>query len=297
MHVLTSDTERLRPPPVDTIVQRLAVARKAVTRRVNLLLGRPGSPEAATLSSMLRSLRDKAQARSSTQVATVGIALANAALASSEEINDALVYAGLQPLGEWQVPDRELNAAYGASGFGLCTSYTDPFRCAEEESGFGSGDVVLHLDYTSKTLAANTARISTARQTYSTTWLVHWGLGRDGAVLREKEGYYWDEVRRCIQALVMAEKKPYTRLLLTGDRAEDKKFREVVKDALRNPGITNHEQADDSRADLIFAVARGAAEFQWRRQRGWLDCAEPQQCIQAENQKNQENRGAQRLEL
>jgi hypothetical protein len=31
----------------------------------------------------------------------------------------------------------ELNAAYGAYGFGLCPSYTDPYKCEEEEAAFG----------------------------------------------------------------------------------------------------------------------------------------------------------------
>jgi hypothetical protein len=42
----------------------------------------------------------------------------------------------------------ELNAAYGAYGFGLCPSYTDPYKCEEEE------------DYTSKTLSANTVDLN-----------------------------------------------------------------------------------------------------------------------------------------
>jgi hypothetical protein len=48
----------------------------------------------------------------------------------------------------------ELNAAYGAYGFGLCPSYTDPYKCEEEEAAFGEEDMVPQLDYTSKTLSA-----------------------------------------------------------------------------------------------------------------------------------------------
>jgi hypothetical protein len=54
----------------------------------------------------------------------------------------------------------ELNAAYGAYGFGLCPSYTDPYKCEEEEAAFGEGDMVLHLNHTSKTLSANTVDLN-----------------------------------------------------------------------------------------------------------------------------------------
>ena len=84
----------------------------------------------------------------------------------------------------------ELNAAYGAYGFGLCPSYTDPYKCEEEEAAFGEGDMVLHLDYTSKTLSANTQWISTARSTFTRTKFVDWNLGRDEAIQWPEEIQY-----------------------------------------------------------------------------------------------------------
>jgi len=84
----------------------------------------------------------------------------------------------------------ELNSAYGAYGFGLCPSYTDPYKCEEEEAAFGEGDMVLHLDYTSKTLSANTQWISTARSTFTRTKFVDWNLGRDEAIQWPEEIQY-----------------------------------------------------------------------------------------------------------
>jgi len=39
-------------------------------------------------------------------------------------------------------------------GSGLCRSFTDPYACEAEEEEF-NGDVVLHLDFTKRTLAVN----------------------------------------------------------------------------------------------------------------------------------------------
>lgn len=112
---------------------------------------------------MLNALRSETETRLSTSIATVGIAYPNGAALSVEETNDALVYTGFKKLHEWPAANKELNAAYGAYGFGLCPSYADPYDCEEEEEAFGEGDVVLHVDYTTKTLAVNTTWIATAR--------------------------------------------------------------------------------------------------------------------------------------
>jgi hypothetical protein len=158
MQGFDSNPNRLDPPPLDTIAQRLNFAWKALKRRTNLLLGRPGSPNGAMLGSMLASLRNETESRLSISITTVGLAFPNSALESRDEVNDALRYAGLNPLDPGQVPDRELNAAYGAYHSGLCPPYTDPYRWeeGEEESAWVNGDMVLHLDHTSKTLSGNT---------------------------------------------------------------------------------------------------------------------------------------------
>lgn len=280
MQDLTSHPNRLDPPSLDTPSQRLAFAWKAMRRRANLLMGRPGTPNAATLSAMLSSLRSEAESQLSTTITSVGIAIANAALASHEEINDAMSYAGLKTLDEFQVPDGQLNAAYGAYGFGLCPSYRDPYKCEEEEDAFGDGDSVLHIDFTSRTLAANTALISTARSTYATTKFANWELGRDAAAQWATEASYWNAVAAAVQDLVTTAQQPYTQLLLTGDRANDETFLDVVRDALRGSGVPNTLSMSQAQMNLTFVPSRGVAEFQQRRQQGWLKCVQPKHCSQ-----------------
>ena len=281
MQDFTTHPNRLRPPLLDTLSQKLNFLRKKLERRVNLLLGRPSTPNAATLSSMLTSLRFETESRLSTPITTVGIALPNAALESLEEINDALSYASLNKLGEERIPDRELNSAYAAYGYGLCSSYTDPYKCEEEEEVFGLGERILHLDYTNKTLAANTGRISSARETYAETTFADWKLGRDEASQWEKESDYWEAVKSRIRDLATTAKRPYTQLLLTGERAADENFLEVLKDAFSGSNLGNQVEARREEMDLTFVVARGAAELQRRRQQGWLGCVQPMYCSES----------------
>lgn len=278
MQYFTTHPNRLDPPPLDTIAQQLSFVRKALKPLTNLLLGRPGSPNAVTLSSMLTLLRSETESCLSTSISTIDIAFANTAFPSREEVNDALSYTGLKKLGKWQIPDGELNAAYGAYGFGLCSSYTDPYKCEEEEAAFGEGDVVLQLDYTSLTLSANAQWISTARSTYATRKFLDWKLGRNEATQWPEESDYWNTVKLRIHDLVTAAGRLYTQLLLTGDRSEDKTFLEVVKDALCGSELGDQVEVSKKKMDLIFVVARGAAEFQRRWQRGWLGCVQPKHC-------------------
>jgi hypothetical protein len=276
MQDFTTHPDRLDRTPLDTIDQKLNYAWKSLSRRANLYLGRPGTTNAATLSSMLTSLHSEAKTRLNISITTVGIAFANSAQVSLEEINDALTYAGLQSLGKWQVPDRELNAAYGAYGFGLCSSYTVPYKCEEEEAAVGDGNIVLHVDFTSKTLAANTDCISSARSTYAKTNFVDWRLGRDEAVHWAEENDYWNALETRIRDIAKQARRQYTQLLLTGDRANDEKFLEVVKDALGGSKLV--EPLETNKMDLTYVVASGAAVFQRRRQCGWLGCVQPKHC-------------------
>ena len=161
---------------------------------------------------------------------------------------------------------------------GLCPSYTNPYRCEEVENAFGAGDVVLRVDYTTKTLAANTAWISTAGATYATREILDWELGRDEASRQVKESTYWADVGRRIREVVVAARRPYTQLLLTGERAEDERLLEVVQNALWGFVLANKFQAGKTQVDSTFGVARGAADFQRKRQQGWLGCVQPQYC-------------------
>jgi hypothetical protein len=90
MQDFTTHPNRLDPPPLDTLAQRLSFAWKALKRRTDLLLGRPGFPNAEILGSMLKSLRTETESRLSIPITTIGIAFPNSALESREEVNDAL---------------------------------------------------------------------------------------------------------------------------------------------------------------------------------------------------------------
>lgn len=284
MRQYTEHPDRLDPPLIDTPQQKLQALWTFLCRHLNLLLGYPATNDTAVISEMLKSLRLATEAHLGLPVATVGLAAPRSTHLSLDEINDALVYAGLEKAGSGPGHplrlSEELNAAYGAYGYGLCPSYKDPYLCEAEEDQFGEGEVVLHLDYTNHTLAANVDWIKSARQTGAQVRFVDWELGMEGKEKFEEDDLYWSAVRQRIRDLTMTAKRPYDRLLLTGERANDEKFLKVVKDGLsgirageRLPAVTA-----DALVDPLFVVARGTAEFQRRWQQGWFECVQPRGC-------------------
>jgi hypothetical protein len=71
---------------------------------------------------------------------------------------------------------------------------------------------------------------------------------------------------------------PYNQLLLTGDRAKDETFLDVVKDTLWELGMGDEVEVRKRQMNPVFVVARSAAEFQRRRQWVWLGCVQPERC-------------------
>jgi hypothetical protein len=107
---------------------------------------------------------------------------------------------------------------------------------------------------------------------------VDWKLGRDEATHWLEERRYWDAVKLRIRDFAIAAVRPYSRLLLTGDRAKDETFLQSVEDAFWDMGLGDLVEGRRRDMDSGFLVARGVAEFQRKRQRGWLGCVQQKYC-------------------
>jgi len=282
MQYMTTSPNRFERPPIDTRVQRWNYAKNELKRRfkrrLNLLLGGPGTPEAGILSALIASLHSAVERHLAIPCTIAGIAMPSNALLSGEEVHDALIYAGLKEPGEYNYPDGELNTAYGALGLGLCTSYTEPYMCEKEEAAFSDGDMVLQLDYTNKTLAAATDYILTARSTLPSRHFSDWDLGYDHAADGTDKNSYWNAVRLRIQEFAAASRRPLSQLILTGEQANNPMFLKTVKDALGDTKIMTQLKGDNQKLDFTFLVSQGVAELQRRRQQGWLRCMQPKHC-------------------
>jgi hypothetical protein len=182
---------------------------------------------------------------------------------------------------------------------GLCEQYTDPYACEREESHFPT-QRLLHLDFAPNSLSGTIKSLKSARDGSVEEAFIDpaLGLGRlDGLNKKPdlepgEESAYWAAVTNRIRTLVQSFKPQITQLILTGSSASDPRFKAAVKDALRGLvaestlKILDEESKDgkegkDKNPDLVFATAKGAAEFAKRRQEGPVRCMEGEECKRA----------------
>lgn len=221
---------------------------------------------------------------------------------TDEEISDVFDYVRIRNL--MAEPDTlddlyATSSAYAGFGMGLCEQYTDPYACEREESHFPT-QRLLHLDFAPDSLSGTIKSLKSARDGSVEEAFIDpaLGLGRlDG--LNQKldlelgeERACWTAVTNRIRTLVRSFKHQITQLILTGTSASDPRFKAAVKDALRDLvaestlKILDAERKDGKEGkgetpDLVFATAKGAAEFAKRRQEGPVRCVEGEECKRA----------------
>ena len=106
------------------------------------------------------------------------------------------------------------------------------------------------------------------------------GLGRSDLL----NDVYWDAVRSRFRKFVQSFGVRITQVILTGSSASDQRFKAVVREALkdRTPvsafDMIEEQGLDGEPSILLYATARGAAEFAKRRLEGPVRCKETERC-------------------
>jgi hypothetical protein len=233
---------------------------------------------------------------------------------TAEEITDVFDYLRIRNL--MAEPDTFENlhatsSAYAGFGMGLCKQYTDPYACERDEVHFRY-HWLLHLDFAPDSLSGTikslqSVRDGSVREAFIDTAL---GLGRldelnerTALETEEEERAYWTAVTNRIRGIVLSLKPKITQLILTGPSASDPRFKVVVMDALRDlvaesaleilDGDGKYgKEGTEAAPDLVFATAKGAAEFAKRRQEGPVRCVEMKRCKQARKRLERHEREA-----
>lgn len=219
-----------------------------------------------------------------------------------EEITDVFDYVQIRNL--MAKPDTlddlyATSSAYAGFGMGLCEQYTDPYACEREESHFPT-QRLLHLDFAPGSLSGTIKSLKSARDGSVEEAFIDpvLGLGRLNGLNQKsdlelgEERAYWTAVTNRIRTLVQSFKPRITQLILTGSSASDPRFKAAVKDALRDLVVESTlkmldwegkdgKEEQGKIPDLVFATAKGAAEFAKRRQEGPVRCVEGGECRRA----------------
>ena len=204
---------------------------------------------------------------------------------SGEEITDALDYLSITNL--MAKPDTledlyASSAAYAGLGMGLCEHYTDPYVCEQEDNQIYPSTRLLHLDFSPESLCVTIRWIKSAKESKFNESIIDHDLGLERSyVLKD---VYWDAVRSRIRRLVQSFGVRITQVILTGSSASDQRFKAVVREALKDWttvgafDMMEQQGLDGELSMLLYATARGAAEFAKRRLEGPVRCKETERC-------------------
>ena len=204
---------------------------------------------------------------------------------SGDEITDAFDYLSITNL--MAKPDTledlyASSAAYAGLGMGLCDHYTDPYICEQEDNQIYPSTRLLHLDFSPESLCVTVRWIKSAKEGKVDKSIVDYDLGLGRSYILKN--LYWDAVRSRIRKVVQSFGVRITQVILTGSSASDQRFKAVVREALKDWttigafDMMEQQGLDGEPSMLLYATARGAAEFAKRRLEGPVRCKETERC-------------------
>lgn len=266
---------------------KLLWAKERTQRLLKKGFGRPATPTTTILTDMVSGLKSQVESdlRDGRKVTTAVLSSPDQVKLSAEEISDALEHQGIRNLMDEPEEWEDLyasSAAYAGFGMGLCEHHTDPYVCEREDNQIYPSTRLLHLDFSPESLCATVKWIKSAKDSSVDESIVDPDLGL-GKTLAFDAGY-WDAVRDRIRRLVQSFGLRITQVVLTGSSAHDQRFKDAVREALRDwttvgaLDVLDRQYHAGEPSMLLYATARGAAEFAKRRQEGPVSCVESKKC-------------------
>lgn len=266
---------------------KLLWAKERIQRLFRKGLGRPATSTTAVLTDMISELKSQVEAvlGGGRKVTATVLSSPDQVDLSAEEITDALEHQGIRHL--MAEPDtledfHASSAAYAGFGLGLCERHTDPYVCEQEDNQIYPSTRLLHLDFSPESLCATVWWLKSAKESRVDESIVDHGLGLGRNLVLETE--YWDAVRNRIRNLVQSFGLRITQVILTGSSANDQRLKVAVREALKNwttvgaLDLLDQPCHGGESSVLLYATARGAAEFAKRRQEGPVRCVETVKC-------------------
>ena len=140
----------------------------------------------------------------------------------------------------------------------------------------------MHLDFSPESFCVTIRWIKSAKESKVNKTIVDHdlGLGRFDVL----KNVYWDAVRSRIRKIVQSVGVRITQVILTGSSASDQRFKAVVRKALKDCttvgafDMMEQQGLDGEPSMLLYATARGAAEFAKCRLEGAVRCKETERC-------------------
>lgn len=285
MHSLAANTKRgasvivnQRPPDVRSYLDQMIWRIQHGRARRTTTPAFPASEELFALADMITKLKDATEL---TSIESIVLSTPGCIRLTGEELEDLTDHLRMDGR-NWTI--TQLNSAasaYAGLGFGLCSDYLDVARCEAEELVLPRHRL-LHIDVSEQSLSANMVlmRHATARQHADLT-AARWGEQSFATFDLEypTTNDTWTDLRRHLRSFEDSYLWKISKVIFTGSSACDTKIRSVIRDALWDAVRPTAFDTDYKNCeDLLWATARGAAEFSKRRQEGPVECRDSEEC-------------------
>lgn len=262
---LSLDSSKHPSPPYNNLGDSWDDTPRQFLRKARKAIGLPASSDVGYFATMLRDLRAAVEEQVGLFM-SAGVTTMNLVALYDEDLHDAFEHIGPEyltyPVG--YVGHNilyETSAAYAGYGYGLCTDYkTDPEACKHEQWNM-TNEAVMAVLYTDTVLSVSLFVIGSAYGLWEPPYryLAKFDLGYVSNLEMNPEEY-WGAVELKLQQ-IMIDNPWYERpskVLLMGDRANDRKFIETLRKAL---GEQMEELPEILGEGAVGIAARGAAEM------------------------------------
>ena len=267
---LSLESSQHPSPPYNNLGESWDDMPRQYLRKARKAIGLPASSDVGHLATLLLTLRAAVEEQLG-PITSAGVTTMNLVALYDEDLHDAFEYVGLEyitfPVG--YVGHNilyETSAAYAGYGYGLCTDYkTNPEACIQEQYNM-TEEVVMAVLYTDTVLSVSLSVIRSAYALWepSYRYLADFDLGYNAHVAMENPEEYWNAVELRLQQ-IMIEHPGYPRpskVLLMGDRINDREFRETLVQAL---GAQMEELPEILSEGAVGVATRGVAEMTKRQ--------------------------------
>jgi hypothetical protein len=259
----------------------------------NKLVGVPANDQTAVLANMLKKMKMAVENALPHEFrATHAVVTSPDSIRlTAEEIGDVLDYLHFTNL--MAEPDElySASAAYAGLGNGLCKTYSDPYTCAEEEHFDLLLERLLVVNFTDAALSMTLKGMRSYTSTGADAAFIDLELGYADAASDTDVQQLYAKIGARMREFVQEYRFKVTRILLTGTRVGDARFKQILRDALAvsvAPQALTQTSPNEQDEDFlhVFATAQGAAEVAKRRLEGpvrcyWKSTCESLQTVQA----------------
>jgi hypothetical protein len=246
-------------------VERIADAPRKTYRNLRKSAGLPASSDVGVLGTQLRAIIGALESTIDIKITEAAVSIPHLSALYMDDIQDACEYIDLQNIelpNYWQPLIWESASAFAGYKIGLCEHYKSRPECSKEQKRMRKWNAFI-VHYSRGALITSLNPMAHPYENFEPEYRhsENFTLGYDSPARTSHEERYWKAVYRELREIIEHRDMNFGEpdmVVVTGDKADDKRFLKVLESAvMKNEPIV-------FRNDTVFAPAKGTAELVMR---------------------------------